>query len=315
MAEQAPPVRPVVDRAEINIRTVGPFGRPLSQQAERKDQQLYHSLQAWQQPAVSEPAPEPPPSTEQYFREQLKLATAVLAEAVEAERQAEAAHMRAREHQQACRQRLMAYADLDNELGEAMTTALRTGADVTAAQAGYASKLTERATAQAEVTAADTAAARLGAEHADASRAAEKAKTATDRLAVNILSFTAQALADEARRLKAEAEARRRCLLGFDRIVSAYRVGLPMAVRVVLGDVDSRTAGLADPVPWKEAVAALRTDPDTPVQIEIPPAVIPPLQVVRGPPTLTFAVPLKPSELPSPPDDGDPGLLSPDSAA
>jgi hypothetical protein len=317
----APEVRPVADRAEVNRITHGIT--PAPHQHERRDAALHHALRAWEFSAEPE-APTPPPD-ESCYREQLKLAAEVLAQAIAAERQAEEAHQRALQHQRACRERVTTYANLDEQIASAMTAALRADDDVAQAQAAFASKLAERAAVQAEVTAADTATARLGAEHAEAGRAVEKATAATDKLAAHILAFPARSLADECRGLKAQFEARRRCLLGYDRVAASCGIGLPVSVQVVLGEIDSRTALGADPQPWKEAAAALKADPGMVVEIALPEPVLTPLPVPRiFSPVVERAIPLARVEPVAPelddgsglaaPDDGDPCFIPPEPA-
>ena len=133
-------------------------------------------------------------------------------------------------------------------------------------------------------------------------------RRAVDRLTLQLLSFTAQRIAEEARALTAQ----RRLLLGYDRMLVGSMLPMAMVVRTVLGEITVQDTSRADAGPWRRAMEALRVDPQAVVEIELPALVVPPLPVpfhAPGPPVRMTPI-QQPAvrQLPSAPDGGDPAL-------
>jgi hypothetical protein len=279
---------------QAELRRVGPgWDGTAPHLSERSDGQLYHVLHqpAWAPPSVPEP-PAPPAPSEPALRTELAVALEGAANADALAQRAEEIHQRAEQHINRCRQQVADFIGLDSELAEVTATALRDGADPALPDV-LASKLTARDRARTELAAAESAAAALLAERTTAARAAGEATKAVDTLTVRILAFAAERIAQEAQNLQAEAQQRRRTLLGFDKLTANRPVHLPLAVRAVLGaTVDAREVMGADAGPWRRAMDALRANPMA-VAIELTPAAVPPLPVQQ----------------PQPGDDGDPFLV------
>jgi hypothetical protein len=303
-----PPVRPVVDRAELRVTERGPFAGAAAHQFERADPTLHHVLQpAWAQPTPEPPAPAPPGEPE--LRAQLQAALAAQREADITAQQAELAHERAEQHVTRCRQRVADFVDVDAELVEVTAAALRGGTDPALPEA-LAVRIETRDRARAELTAAEQVLSTLRNERAAATRATGDATKVVDTLAVRLLSFTAEAIAGEWRTLQAEAARRRTALLGFDRLLAGRLLPMPLSVRTALGEITGRDVASADVAPWRRGMEALRADPEAAtVEIELAPVVLPPLPVVphHSPGPVAFA-PIHELEAPSL-DDGDPYLV------
>jgi hypothetical protein len=276
-----PSVRPVIDRAEINIVERGPFAGAAAHQFERADTTLHHVLQpAWAQPTPEPPAPAPP--TEADLRD--RLADAVHAQRLtdETAARAEQAHERAEQNRQDCQRRVAEFVSLDHDLSEAVAGALRTGGDPAAARAAFAPKLDARAQAQADAIAAEDAVTTLRGERAQAAKKAGDATREADVLAAKVLTFAAVRIAGEIQQLQAQIRQRRRALLGYDRATTPFAIGFPLLVRQTLGEVNPQEVLQSDPAPWKLAAQALKNDPLAEVEIALPPI---PAAPADGPPT------------------------------
>jgi hypothetical protein len=93
-------------------------------------------------------------------------------------------------------------------------------------------------------------------------------------------------------------------------MIAGKIVPMPASVRMALGEVTNRDVLIADTAPWRQAADALRADPQAEIKIELP--VTPP--PLPKPPQFNPVPPEAPPP-PSAPDDGDPGLVSPEDAA
>jgi hypothetical protein len=85
-------------------------------------------------------------------------------------------------------------------------------------------------------------------------------------LALHVLTFEAERMAQECRELQAELRQGRKCLLAFDR-ATAGKIPLPGSVRAVLDNVTVQEVSAADPAPWARAAAALLVDPMAALEI------------------------------------------------
>jgi hypothetical protein len=307
-----PPIRAVVDRAELRVRSQGPFAAAAAHRFTRADTTLHHALQQPTGAPETVPTPPPPPPGEAYLREQLGLAVAALTGAIEAQRQAEATHRRAEQHREQCRQRLTGFGDLDGEMNTALAESLRAGADPETVREAFGGKLSERARAVVDLTAAETVTATLKTEQVTATERATKAADAVNGLAMRVLSFVAEGFATEIRYLRAEISRRRKALLAYDRM-TANSLGLSMTVRHAIGDEPtSLELANVDVEAWKRAAVDLRADPQAKIEIPLPELTLPPLPVPwsYSGGAVERAVPIqRREELPAM-DDGDPHQLS-----
>jgi hypothetical protein len=331
--------RAAIARAEVRVVDRGDFAVRASQFV-RSDPTLHHSLgYVQQQPWV---APKPPPEpTERDVRAQLTEALAAQVAADEAAQQSVTLHRRAEDYRGKAQKRLAEYASLDSEIAAATMTALRDGIDPSTAREQFGARIAERATALAAAQGAETAAATLLHEMTLASQRTTDAARAVDALAVRVLAFAATRLAEEWRAHQAEMDRRRTALLGFDRVATPHRVYASLPVRIALGSVDTYETGRADFEVWQRAVEALRADPQAEVEIALPPSQKRPLPVpvvysrtehpaLPGPPeappdgvqdqpglgqpAALEAVPEAAQRPPGPQDDGDPSLVTEESA-
>jgi hypothetical protein len=293
---------------QARTRLVGDGWETSRPVAEKRDPVGHHPLFV-PVPGAQEPVEQPPPPAppgEPELRAQLATAIEAAANADSAARRAEAAHDRAEQHVNRCRQQVADFIGLDSELAEATAAALRDGADPALPDA-LASRLAARDRVRAELSAAEAATGTLLSERASAARAAGDAAKAVDTLTARLLSFAAERLAEEARALTAQAAQRRTALLGYDRLLANRLLPMPLSVRAVLGEVTGRDTLAADAGPWRRASDALRDDPQAAIEVELPPAVLPPLPQRTawvGPPIVH-----EPIQRPEPPDDGDPYLV------
>jgi hypothetical protein len=274
---RAPDLRPVVDRAEVNIVEHGLFASAQPHQSERRDTALHHALQAPAWAIEVAPPPAPPPPSESDLREQLELALTVQEDADAVLQAAEQAHQRAEEHRQTCQRLVADHFGLDSEIAAAVAGALRSGTDANAVRSVFAERLAEREVARVELAAAEAAVTTLRNERADASQKAGAAARAVDGLAARVLAFHAEAIAQQARESQAEVVRRRKALLGFDRMAVGYVIGLSPAVRAVIGETSNQDLIAADVQAWRRAADVLKADPDAVVTVALPEPVLPPL--------------------------------------
>jgi hypothetical protein len=299
-----PPVKPVVDTVTVNVIERGPWAAG-QHQFTRADPVLHHALQ---QPAMRSPRPEPPPVAapgEPYLRQQLGIAVKSAERADKDFRDAEAAHKRAVEHLEKCQSHAASFFGLDAENAAALAGAFRSNTDVGAVQEIYSEKLAERAVAQAELTAAQAVVTKLQAERDAAAQRASTMQDAVHLLAVRVLAFSADAIAEECRELQAEINRRWRVLIGYNLLATSAKIGLSQLVRTVLGDLTVQDISNIDTRDWKQAITDLRRDPDADITIPLPPAVVRPLPMVQ----IARPVQFEPVP-PEAPDDGDPGLIT-----
>jgi hypothetical protein len=252
------------------VRHVGSgWGPDATRRTERMDQELHLPFDKLLPP---EPLPPPPaPPTEAELRDQL-------AQAIEAKRgretelsRAEAAHQRAEEHLSRCQARMASYASIGADIVEATILALRCDAgrfDPTMSEE-HEIALNDRVKAEAELLAAEAAVLQFLRERADASQAMGDATRAAETLATRVLGHHADALAREHDDCIAQAKLRRSALFAFERLTTATRVSISMAVRNVLGVSQDDFAKLHDASAWRAAHAALLADAQAEVGIAL----------------------------------------------
>jgi hypothetical protein len=311
-----PPVRPVVDTVTVNIIEQGPFAGAAPHQAERRDPTLHHALSspAWLPETPAQPAPAPTPISEAEFRQLLTSAANTARRAQDALAEAEAACKRAAEHKQKWEQQVAEFFGLDNQIAVAVAGALRSGSDPGVTRSVFAERLAERSVAQAELDAAGDAITQLQSERDEAASRVNYALKAADQLAISIVAFHAETLAQEIREFQAEIIRRRRVLLGYDRLVAGSGHGLSMIVRSVLGEPTSQDLLAADAKPWKQALINLRNDPETEIEIPLPKPVLPPVpRPYSGAGPVIRMIPIRKFE-PVPPEDPSPADEEPSPA-
>jgi hypothetical protein len=288
-------------RAEVSVTTRGSV--PGAAQFVRADTTLHHSL-GFVQRSTGPARPPPPAPTEAQLRARLAQVIAAQHDADERLKAAEAALQRAEAHRVSCQRRAAEFATLDNELSVSMAEALRANTDPAVTRERYSDRLTARAAVLVEATAATSATTTLQREWADAGERAGDLARAVEGVIASVLACAAERIAVEVRELEAEIECRRTALVAFDKF-SVGKGTMPPTARHVLGTgANAQELYRADMSAWAEAAAALRADPMSAIEIELPTAQVRPLPVPIVYQRIDVPAPAVASQ-----DDGDPHHL------